>query len=148
MFSTDDIHRATEPPPISVPVGRVFSFDQIREWVLWARRQQMISGPDVAEFLGISPSRVNEIERGEKPGMLPATRRQISERIRSEMPQWQPAKQGFPPLEGQLSMSLEETPSEVEETERPKISGQLIAIEVDEDDLLEIVIQIKRRKIS
>jgi hypothetical protein len=190
------------------PLPRVFTYDEIREWVLWARRKQMTSGPDVAEFLGISATRVNEIERGEKPKMLPATRRKITERIMDENPEWTPSKITFPPLQPPLSEAVddgretfnravdqgrEESPSfsnlpegeeaspdslepddltepegdydrymekqRAKETARrqrvgdpvgdvtpPKISGQMIAIEVDEDDIFELTIQVRRRR--
>ena len=147
----------------SEPVGRVFTYDEIREWVLWARRRQMISGPDVAEFLGISPSRVNEIERGEKPRMLPQTRRDISKRILSEQPSWQPSKRSFAPLQSQEEVAqtvdhdeamqdmdvVDDSVYEPEDTvPRPRISGQMIAIEVDQDDIFEITIQVRRKKES
>jgi hypothetical protein len=179
------------------PLPRVFTYDEIREWILWARRKQMTSGPDVAEFLGISATRVNEVERGEKPKMLPATRRKITERIMDENPEWTPSKITFPPLHPDLQQGLlgltdkqaldeilseanqstGESPSfshlpEGEEAspdspepgdshvrtdypgaiphndpeDRPKISGQMIAIEVDEDDIFELTIQVRRRR--
>jgi transcriptional regulator with XRE-family HTH domain len=162
-------------------LDRVFTFNEIREWVLEARRRLMMAGPDVADFLGISPSRVNEIERGEKPNMLPPTRKKITERILAEDPTWIPARKSFPPLEHQLhlpekagpsgmgdeldtgginmgqaeglgSPTFSESPAseltspDSEDLVRPKISGQMIAIEVDEDDLFEITIQVRRKK--